>query len=65
MEVRWRILSPLSAIAAGVGIELKRQAIVAIIHSHIFNDYTCKLCKPTELFSFFGHCGSDLDPWQW
>jgi hypothetical protein len=64
LEVRWWILFPLSAIAVGVGIELKRQAVVAVICDHIFSDYTCKLCKPTEIISFFGHCGCDSDPWQ-
>jgi hypothetical protein len=65
MEVRWWILSSLSAFAAGVGIELKRQAVASVICGHIFSDFTCNLCKPTELISFFGHCGCNSNPRQW
>jgi hypothetical protein len=64
MEVRWWILSSLSAFAAGVGMELKRQAVAAIICGHIFSDFNYNLCKPTEHISFFGHCGCDSDPRQ-
>jgi hypothetical protein len=29
------------------------------------SDFTCNLCKPTELISFFGHCGCNSNPRQW
>jgi hypothetical protein len=63
LEVRWWIMFSLSAIAAGVGNELKRQAAVAGICGHFLSDCTCNLCKPSDLI--IGHCGCDSDPWQW
>jgi hypothetical protein len=65
MEVWWWILSSLSGFVARVGIELKRQAVAAGFCGHIFSDFACNLCKPSELISFFSHCGCESIPRQW
>jgi hypothetical protein len=61
MEEHQWILSSLLATVAGGWVELKWQDVDVVTCGFIFNDYSCKFCKPTELMSSYGHCGCDSD----